>query len=119
MQLFGIGKKTPENSGEDNTAAKKPAADLKKQLNHAFKLAVHYETTIIALAVAALLTITSLRMLHYMDPQIDDSRVQETLAKNKKSRIDPKVVQKLKALQDSGTPTPTRVESGRNNPFTE
>jgi hypothetical protein len=60
-------------------------------------------------------------MLHYMDPPIDDTKVQDILAKNKKIRIDPKVVDKLNQLQDSGTTTPpaAQVESGRTNPFTE
>jgi hypothetical protein len=73
------------------------------------KLAARYETTIVALAVA-LLAITSLRMLHYMSPQTDDAKVQETLTKNKKIRIDQKTVEKLKQLQDNGAkpPAPTK-----------
>jgi hypothetical protein len=120
MQLFGIGKKPAGNEAQTgNKAPKNQAANLKRQLELIIKLARRYETTIIAVAVATLLTITSLRMLHYMDPQVDDAKVQDILAKNKKVRIDPKIVQKLQQLQDSGTTTTTRVESGRTNPFTE
>jgi hypothetical protein len=122
MQLFGLGKKETGNADQAaDKAAKDPAKDLRKQLIRVLKLADHYETTIIAVAVAALLAITSLRMLHYMDPPIDDTKVQDILAKNKKIRIDPKVVDKLNQLQDSGTTTPpaAQVESGRTNPFTE
>jgi hypothetical protein len=117
MQLFGLGKKKADDSAGDET--KKPKADIKQQLGHTFKLAERYETTIVALAIAALLTITSLRMLHYMDPQIDDAKVQETLAKNKKSQINPKVVEKIKALEDNGATPPSTAGSSRSNPFTE
>jgi hypothetical protein len=120
MKLFGSGKKSSENGSQaDDKAAKNPAADIKKQLAHLLKLAERYETAIIAVAVAALLAVTSLRMLHYMDPQIDDSKVQDIVAKNQKVRIDSKVVDRLKQLQESGTTTTPKVDSGRTNPFTE
>jgi hypothetical protein len=123
MQLFGKGKKSQDNASQPDSAkaAKKPAADIKHQLNQALKLAARYETTIVALAVASLLAVTSLRMLHYMSPPVDDAKVQETLTKNKKVRIDQKTVEKLKKLQDNGAkpPTPTQTQTGRTNPFTE
>jgi hypothetical protein len=119
MQLFGIGKKSEEAGQAGEKASKNPAADIKKQLSHVLATAEHYETTIIAVAVAVLLTLTSLRMLHYMDPPIDDNKVQDILSKNKKIRIDSSIVDKLKQLQDSGTTAPTKVESNRSNPFTE
>jgi hypothetical protein len=123
MQLFGLGKKSQDDSSQtaSTKAAKKPAADLKHQLNQLVKLAARYETTIVALAVALLLAITSLRMLHYMSPPVDDAKVQETLEKNKKIRIDQKTVEKLKQLQDNGAkpPAPTKTQTGRTNPFTE
>jgi hypothetical protein len=119
MQLFGLGKKKADDTSEGEP--KSPKADIKQQLGHVLKFAERYETTIVALAIAALLSVTSLRMLHYMDPQIDDAKVQESLAKNKKSQINPKVVEKIKQLQDNGaTPPSTAVGgSGRTNPFTE
>jgi hypothetical protein len=115
MQLFGLGKK-PEGS---EAQGKKPAADIKKQLLKLLRYASRYETSLVALMVAVLLTITSLRMLHYMDPPIDDSKVQESLSKSTKVRIDPKIVQKIEQLQATGTTTTPSVESGRTNPFTE
>lgn len=120
MQLFGIGKKASD-SGEhaDEKPAKNPASDLKHQVKKYLTLASRYETTIIAITVAALLAITSMRMLRYMDPQVEDSQVQEILAKNKKNRIDLKTVDKLKELHDSNTTTPVKAQSGRTNPFTE
>jgi hypothetical protein len=118
MQLFS--KKQADNvdaAGEQ--AKKKPKTDIKQQLQSVIKLAAHYETTLVALAVAGLLAVTSLRMLKYMDPQVDDTKVQESISKSTKARIDPKIVDKIKQLKGSGTPTPTKVESGRSNPFTE
>jgi hypothetical protein len=121
MQLFGTGKKTTEGGAQTEDKAKKSAADLKKQLNHLLKLVAHYETTIVAVAVAVLLSLTSLRMLHYMDPQIDDSKVQESLAKNKRIHLDPIIVEKIEQLQDNGasTPKPATSTNNRTNPFTE
>jgi hypothetical protein len=119
MQLFGKGKIADDAGQAGVKTDKNPSGDIKKQLGRVLKLAAHYETTIIAVAVAALLTLTSLRMLHYMDPPIDDNKVQDILTKNKKIRIDPKVVDNLKQLQDSGTTAPTHVDSNRTNPFTE
>jgi hypothetical protein len=117
MQLFGIniGKK----ADTDNAQARKPVADIKKQLNQLLKLAGRYETSLVALIVAVLLTITSLRMLHYMDPPVDDSKVQDSLSKSTKVRIDPKIVQRINQLQETGTTTTPSVETNRTNPFTE
>jgi hypothetical protein len=120
MQILGIGKKS--DSSETQSAVKTSGslvANLNNQLKRILKLTAHYETTIIAIAVAAVLAATSLRMLHYVDPPIDDSRVQDIVAKNKKVRIDPKTVQKLQQLQDSGSTPTVKVENGRINPFTE
>jgi hypothetical protein len=117
MQLFGLGKKKAEGSAEGEP--QNPKADIKQQVGRALKLAERYETTIVALAIAALLSVTSLKMLHYMDPQIDDTKVQETLAKNKKSQINPKTVEKIKQLQDNGATPPSTAGSSRSNPFTE
>jgi hypothetical protein len=121
MQLFGMGKKEADSADQSDQQKKKPAANLKQQLKHVLKVGAHYETTIIALAVALLLAATSLKMLRYMDPPVDDAKVQEVLAKQKKVKIDPKVVNRIKQLKDSGTttPAPTQVDSGRRNPFTE
>jgi|GEM_PF-5385507 len=117
MQLLGmsIGKKAAEDSGQ----AEKSKVDLKSQLKQLLDLASRYETSIIALLIAGLLTVTALRMLRYTDPPIDDTKVQAALSKNTKTRIDPKVVQKIGQLQDSGTTTTPQVESGRTNPFSE
>jgi hypothetical protein len=117
MQLFG--KKRADGAESSGEQAKKPKADIKQQLQSVIKLASRYETLLVALAVATLLAVTSLRMLKYMDPQIDDAKVQESLSKSTKTRIDPKIVDKIKQLKESGTPTPTKAESGRSNPFTE
>jgi hypothetical protein len=120
MQFFRSKKKPTDGSNPpDVKGGKKPKADIKHQLRKILKLALKYETTLIALAVACLLAVTSLKMLHYMDPPIDDGRVQESLKKYKKVHIDPKVVEKIKQLQDSGTSTNPNLESGRTNPFTE
>jgi hypothetical protein len=117
MQLLGInlGKK-PEDGGAQT---KSTSAGIKKQLNQLLKLGSRYETSLVALLVATLLTVTSLRMLHYMDPPVDDSQVQQSLAKSTKIRIDPKIVQRIGQLKESGTTTPTKVEGNRTNPFTE
>jgi hypothetical protein len=123
MQLLGIniGKKPAENEAQSDLKAAKKSGDIKQQLNHVLKITARYETTIVALAVALLLAITSLRMLHYMNPQTDDAKVQEVLAKNNKIKIDQKTVERLKQLQANGasTPAPTNTQSGRTNPFTE
>jgi hypothetical protein len=123
MQLLGIniGKKPAENVAQSDPKAVKKSGDIKQQINHFIKLTARYETTIVALAVALLLAITSLRMLHYMSPQTDDEKVQEVLAKNSKIKIDQKTVERLKQLQDNGasTPAPTKTQSARTNPFTE
>jgi hypothetical protein len=120
MQLFGFGKKSetaPDQAG--GKAAKSSVADIKHQLKSLLKLASRYESTIISLAVAILLAATALRMLHYMDPPVDDTQVQSIISKSKQVHIDPKIVQKLQQLQDSGTSTSSNVESGRTNPFNE
>jgi hypothetical protein len=120
MQFFRSNKKPSDNPNQaDVKGGKKPKADIKHQLRKILKLASRYETTLIALAVATLLALTSLKMLHYMDPPIDDGRVQDSLSKYKKVHIDPKVVEKIKQLQDSGTSTNPNLENGRTNPFTE
>jgi hypothetical protein len=123
MQLLGIniGKKPAENAAQSDPKAVKKTGDIKQQLNHVLKFTARYETTIVALAVALLLAVTSLRMLHYMNPQTDDAKVQEVLAKNNKIKIDQKTVERLKELQANGasTPTPTKTQAGRTNPFTE
>ena len=121
MELFGLklGKKKT-NEGQQNGIKKSPKTDLKRHLNQYANLALRHESSIIALAVAALLALTSLRMLQYMDPQVDDAKVQESISKSKKVKIDPETVQRLNSLQDSGTTTSPQLEpSQRTNPFSE
>jgi hypothetical protein len=116
MQFFGIslGKK---KEGVDQ--GQKPGGGIKQQIAQVATIVNRYQTTLVAIFVALLLAVTSLRMLHYMNPPVDDEKVQDALSKNTKIRIDPKVVQKIEQLQDSGTTTTPQVESGRTNPFTE
>jgi hypothetical protein len=121
MQLFRIGKKDAENPNQSSGKPKNKMdiKELKRQAQKGLRLAGRYQTTIIALGVALLLAVTALRMLRYMDPPLDDNRVQQNLSKFKQVRIDQKTVQKIKSLQDSGASTNTSLQTGRNNPFSE
>lgn len=121
MQLFGTSKKQGgKEGGQPAKQQKKPGLnDIKRQGEHWLQLALHYQTTIIALAVALLLAFTALRMLRYTDPPVDDNQVQQNLSKFKQVRINPKLVQKIEQLQDSGASAAPNLEGGRTNPFSE
>src|SRR3954464_15649419 len=115
-----LGKKTDVATGGDTPQnPKKSKPDIKSQLKAKAKLAARYQSTIIALTVVGLLGLTTLRMLHYTDPPVDENRVEENLSKFKQIRIDPKVVQKINQLQQGGTTTGPQIKNGRNNPFSE
>ena len=119
MSLLGIklGKKSED--GQKSGKPQKEKLDLRSQLQAKLKLAAKYQTTIIALAIAGLLGLTALRMLHYTDAPVDENRVEQNLSKFKQIRIDSKTVQKIQQLQNSGTNTGPQLESGRSNPFNE
>jgi len=122
MKLFGLelGKKQGGNAQSPGGEAKKKSSlDLKPKLKAGLKLLNHHEATVVALAVSLLLAATALRMLHYMDPPVDDTKVQENLSKVKRIRIDSKTTQRLTQLQESGTSTGTNLGGGRTNPFSE
>ena len=122
MELLGLklGRKKDQPGKDTHSAqANRPALDLKGRLKVVIKFADRYQMTIIALAVAGLLGVTALRMLHYTDPPVDETRVEQDLAKFKQIRIDSKTVQKIQQLQNSGTSTGPQLEDGRTNPFSE
>jgi hypothetical protein len=124
MNLLGInlGKKPAAADGKAHQSAdakKKPELDLKGQLAAKTRLVVRYQATIIALIVAGLLGLTALRMLHYTDPPVDESRVEQNLGKFKQVRIDSKTVQKINQLQNGGAAPGPQIENGRTNPFSE
>lgn len=116
-----------QNNNKDNKPIQEPAAKPKKELVPQLKAQVQkysraasrFQTTIIALVVVGLLALTTLRMLRYMDPPIDNSQVQANLSKSKQIHINQKDVQKIKQLQDSGTSARPDLEGGRTNPFSE
>jgi hypothetical protein len=114
-----LGKKTEDTTGGAPQDPKKSKPDIKSQLKAKAKLAARYQSTIIALAVVGLLGLTTLRMLHYTDPPVDENRVEQNLSKFKQIRIDSKTVQKINQLQNSGTRTGPQIENGRTNPFSE
>src|SRR5438132_1829807 len=108
MEIFGLklGKKAADaKAGQTDKAGGKLKPDLKSRAKAKAAAATRYQTTIIALAVAGLLGLTALRMLHYTNPPADANRVEQNLSKFKQIRIDSKTVQKIKQLQNSGTTT--------------
>ncbi len=120
MQLFGLGKKNSDKAaGVTALKASKPKIGLKEQLGKSLQLAMKFQAPVVAIVIVGLLAFTALRMLHYVDPPADYSRVQENLNKFKRVRIDPKTVQRIKQLSNSqSTPTPS-LQTGRTNPFSE
>ena len=120
MKLLGITiGKDDSQKGQSASQNSSSLLDIKKRGRQLLKITSRYQVTIIVLAIAGLLAITALRMLRYMDPPIDDSQVQLNLAKYEQTHIDPKVVQKIQQLQNSGTSVTPNIQSGRTNPFSE
>lgn len=122
MKVFGIQiGKNPDEQGEQS--ANKPQQNLIQSLKHRLqkfsRQVVRYQISIIVLAVAGLLAVTTLRMLHYMNPPANDTLVQQNIAKYQKTRIDPKIVQKIQALQTGGSTPAPNIQNGRTNPFSE
>ena len=124
MEFLGI------KIGKGKNAADQPAqvadkakvglvTEIKRRLKKLLGQAKRYQVSIIALAVAGLLALTTLRMLHYVNPPVDYSQVQKNMAQYQQAHIDPKIVQKIDQLQSSGTSTNSDIESGRTNPFSE
>lgn len=114
MQLFS--KKTDK---EGEATSSKSSAELRQQLNHALKELTRFETFIIVLVVTALLGFTTLKMLHFVDPPIDEIQSEANKGQYKKITIDPKSIQRIKDLVDSKAQPAPNIDSGRSNPFTE
>lgn len=119
MKVFGIqiGKRNTQHAaGKEKRSAMQSLKDQFRQLGRQI---LRYQTTIIFLVVAGLLALTATRMLRYSNPPINDARVQQNMAKYQKTRIDPKIVQKIKALQSGGSTSSPVIQDGRTNPFSE
>jgi hypothetical protein len=120
MQIPFVGKKKAAKDDQSTKHKAKPGLnDIKHKAKQWLEVASRYQATIIALAVALLLALTSLRMLRYMNPPVDDNQVQKNLSKFKQIRIDPKIVQKIEQLQSTGTSASPKIENSRTNPFSE
>lgn len=119
MKVFGIqiGKGDPQSTA--NKEKLNVVQSLKRQSKQLGQRILRYQATIIFLAVAGLLALTAVRMLRYSSPPINDARVQQNIAKYQKTRIDPKIVQKIKALQSGGGTSTPNIQNGRTNPFSE
>ena len=117
MKLFGINLgKTPPTTDKLDMA---PEKDLKqKALELANKLD-HYRTFIILIAIVGLLGVTALRMAHYLDPPANEQRVSDNLAQIKRVKIDPKAVERIKALSESNVTSKSSFQGNRTDPFSE
>ncbi len=115
MKLFGIniGKKLNEDDKSSSTSSAKAA------IGRYTAFVAKHQAVIITLAVTAVLALTSLQMLHFTNPPVDDARAQENISKLKRIKIDDDIVQQIQSLQASNATASPDVDEGRVNPFSE
>lgn len=116
MKVFGITIGKKPKKGE---TPKANANDVGKSLQKLGATIARRQTSIIAIVVIVILSLTTLRMLQLIDPPVDEDKAAENLAQVKRVRIDEKAIDQIKALQDSQASANSNLNSGRTNPFNE
>lgn len=117
MKLFGINIGKAKES-EDGSKPEQNGSIKKSLKLYGDKLSKHQAFAIILLVVAVL-ALTSLQMLRFTDPPVDDVRAQENISQLKRIKLDDNVAQQIKNLQDSNASASPSINTGRTNPFSE
>ncbi len=112
MKLFGInlGKKSESKESTDS---------LRKSLDKYIAIVARHRAFLITMMVVLVLAITSLQMLKFTDPPVDETRAQENVSKLKRIKLDDNIVEQIKQLRDSDATASPNIDKGRTNPFSE
>lgn len=115
MKILGIKLGGSNKKADDATKA----GGLGQLLHNLRKIISRYHTLAMVLLVGAILALSAFKMLGYVDPAADPDRAAENATKLKRITIDPKIVERIKQLNDSQTTTSPNFPDDRSNPFSE